>query len=195
MLTRSGVGGLVSGPALGTLIPGDEAPPAALEDRLRPLLVECVQRFGESAALTVDTPTGARYLTNVLGPSAIQAPDPTGERLDFHLVAGPGADDVMGQRTPRHLHRRSPAGRHTTHHHGRRNPPRRRPYERRARLRLGRPGARPRGQRRCGAGTRADPVASISLYGPAYRLNPSDRPDLGDARDLVSEQAPGLLGV
>ena len=42
----------------------------------------------------------------------------------------------------------------------------------------------------------ADPVASISLYGPAYRLNPSDRPDLGDAlRDLVSEQAPGLLGV
>ena len=87
MLTRSGVGGLVSGPALGTLIPGDEAPPAALEDRLRPLLVECVQRFGESAALTVDTPTGALYLTNVLGPSAIQAPDPTGERLDFHLVA------------------------------------------------------------------------------------------------------------
>ena len=86
MLTRSGVGGLVSGPALGTLIPGDEAPPAALEDRLRPLLVECVQRFGESAALTVDTPTGALYLTNVLGPSAIQAPDPTGERLDFHLV-------------------------------------------------------------------------------------------------------------
>ena len=42
----------------------------------------------------------------------------------------------------------------------------------------------------------ADPVASVSLYGPAYRLNPSDRPGLGDAlRDLVSEQAPGLLGV
>ena len=42
----------------------------------------------------------------------------------------------------------------------------------------------------------AEPVASISLYGPAYRLNPADRPNLGDAlRDLVAEQAPGLLGV
>ena len=154
MLTRSGVGGLVSGPALGTLIPGDEAPPAALEDRLRPLLVECVQRFGESAALTVDTPTGALYLTNVLGPSAIQAPDPTGERLDFHLVA-PGLalmtswdderlDTYTAAPLPAATHSRSPL-------------PLLRELVRMgaARLCLGRSSARPRGQRRCGAGTRS----------------------------------------
>ena len=42
----------------------------------------------------------------------------------------------------------------------------------------------------------ADPVAAISLYGPAYRLNPDDRPELGAAlRDLVAEWAPSLLGA
>lgn len=197
MLTRSGVGGVTSGPALATLVPGGEAPPAALEDRLRPLLVECVQRFGESAALTIDTPTGALYLTHVLGPSAIQAPDPTGERLAFHLVA-PGLalmtawdDSRLADYTAAPLPAATP-------------------------LTVTEPDAL-----RDLVGTSAaqgyawadqaldlevnglavlvpgaDPVASISLYGPAYRLNPSDRPGLGDAlRELVADQAPGLLGV
>lgn len=197
MLSRSGVGGLVSGPALGTLIPGDEAPPAALEDRLRPLLVECVQRFGESAALTVDTPTGALYLTNVLGPSAIQAPDPTGERLDFHLVA-PGLalmtswdDERLGTYTAAPLPAATPLTITAT-----------------ATLRDVVRMSAERGYAWADQALDlevngvavlvpgADPEASISLYGPAYRLNPSDRPDLGDAlHKLVREQAPGLLGV
>ena len=87
MLRRDCDGTLRSGPALATLVPAGEAPRPGLEDRLRPLLVECVQRFGESAALTVDTSTGAHYLAHVPGPSAVQVPDPTGERLAFHLVA------------------------------------------------------------------------------------------------------------
>lgn len=197
MLTRSGVGGLVSGPALGTLISGDEAPPAALEDRLRPLLVECVQRFGESAALAVDTPTGALYLTNVLGPSAIQAPDPTGERLDFHLVA-PGLalmtswdDERLDTYTAAPLPAATPLTITATG-----------PLRDAIRLSAQRGYAwadqaldlEVNGVAVLVPG--ADPVASISLYGPAYRLNPSDRPGLGDAlRKLVSEQAPGLLGV
>lgn len=197
MLTRSGVGGLVSGPALGTLISGDEAPPAALEDRLRPLLVECVQRFGESAALAVDTPTGALYLTNVLGPSAIQAPDPTGERLDFHLVA-PGLalmtswdDERLDTYTAAPLPAATPLTITATG-----------PLRDAIRLSAQRGYAwadqaldlEVNGVAVLVPG--ADPVASISLYGPAYRLNPSDRTGLGDAlRDLVREQAPGLLGV
>ena len=177
MLSRSGVGGLVSGPALGTLIPGDEAPPAALEDRLRPLLVECVQRFGESAALTVDTPTGALYLTNVLGPSAIQAPDPTGERLDTYTAAPlPAATPltITAAATLRDVVRMSAERGYAW-------------ADQALDLEVNGIAVLVPG---------ADPVASISLYGPAYRLNPSDRPGLGDAlRDLVSEQAPGLLGV
>ena len=197
MLTRSGVGGLVSGPALRTLVPGGEAPPAALEDRLRPLLAECVQRFGESAALTVGTPTGALYLTNVPGPSAIQAPDPAGERLDFHLVA-PGLalmtswdDERLDAYTATPLPAATP-------------------------LTITAAGPLREVVRTSAAQgyawadqaldlevngvavlvPEADPVVSISLYGPAYRLNPSDRPGLGDAlRNLVSELAPGLLGV
>ncbi len=197
MLSRSGAGGLVSGPALGTLIPGDEAPPAALEDRLRPLLVECVQRFGESAALTVDTPPGALYLPNVLGPSAIQAPDPTGERLDFHLVA-PGLalmtswdDERLGTYTAAPLPAATPltiTAAATLRDVVRMSAERGYAWADQA-LDLEVNGV-------AVLVPGADPVASISLYGPAYRLNPSDRPDLGDAlRDLVSEQAPGLLGV
>ena len=101
----------------------------------------------------------------------------------------------MGRRTPRHLHRRSPVGRHT--------------------LTITAAALSGLVRTRAAQGYAwadqaldlevngvavlvpgADPVASVSLYGPAYRLNPSDRPGLGDAlRDLVSEQAPGLLGV
>jgi len=187
----------VSGPALGTLVPGGEAPPAALEDRLRPLLVECVQRFGESTALTVDTPTGALYLTNVLGPSAIQAPDPTGERLDFHLVA-PGLA-LMTSWDAERLDTYTAA-----------------PLPAATPLTVTAAGPLQEVVRTSAAQgyawadqaldlevngiavlvPGADPAASISLYGPAYRLNPSDRPGLGDAlRNLVGEQAPGLLGV
>ena len=197
MLTRSGVGGVMSGPALATLVPGGEAPPAALEDRLRPLLVECVQRFGESAALTIDTPDGALYLTHVLGPSAIQAPDPTGERLAFHLVA-PGLALMTAwdhERLSTYTTAPLPAATPLTITEP--EPLRELVATSAAKgyawadqaldlevngLAVLVPGA--------------EPVASISLYGPAYRLNPADRPGLGDAlRDLVAEQAPGLLGV
>ena len=44
--------------------------------------------------------------------------------------------------------------------------------------------------------TAAEPPAAVSLYGPAYRLNPKDRPELGDElRDLVERRAPDLLGI
>lgn len=197
MLRRHHDGTLSSGPALATLVPAGEGPRAGLEDRLRPLLVECVQRFGESAALTVDTTTGAHYLAHVPGPSAVQVPDPTGERLPFHVVA-PGL--ALMATWPERRHRSYIAGilasptaltitdpvdlsrmRNTTIETG---------YawaDQALDLEVN------------GVAVIVDdtePRAAISLYGPAYRLNPQDRPDLGtELRDLVDRRAPDLLAL
>jgi DNA-binding IclR family transcriptional regulator len=181
---------------LATLVPA-EAPRAGLEDRLRPLLAECAQRFGESAALTVDTPTGAHYLSHVPGPSAVQVPDPTGERLPFHVVA-PGlalmatwsdqrfrsyVTGALASPTP--LTITDPAEL----------------TEQRATI-IDRGFAwadqaldlEVNGLAVVVADT--EPRAAISLYGPAYRLNPTERPDLGaELRALVERRAPDLLGV
>lgn len=86
MLTRRSDGELEIGPAVATLQSGSPGRPA-LEDRLRPLLLELVERFGESTALTVDTPAGAHYLAQIPGSSAVQVPDSTGASLPFHQVA------------------------------------------------------------------------------------------------------------
>ncbi|MEM8708528.1 MAG: helix-turn-helix domain-containing protein [Actinomycetota bacterium] len=195
MLSRSG-SGLASGPALATLVPAGAAPPAALEDRLRPLLVECVQRFGESAALTIDTPTGALYLTHVPGPSAVQAPDPTGEQLPFHVVA-PGLALMTSWDTERlETYTAGPLGTPTPLTLVD-------PTELTMLIATGRANGSIWADQALdlevnGVATvvpGAEPVAAISLYGPAYRLNPADRPELGAAlRDLVAEWAPGLLG-
>ncbi len=86
MLSRNADGELTVGPAIATL-QGRDAVPPAMEDQLRPLLLDLVERFGESAALTVDTPGGAHYLAQIPGPSAVQVPDSTGASLPFHHVA------------------------------------------------------------------------------------------------------------
>ena len=86
MLARNTDGDLVVGPAVATL-QGRSAVPPALEDQLRPLLLDLVERFGESAALTVDTPAGAHYLAQIPAPSAVQVPDSAGASLPFHHVA------------------------------------------------------------------------------------------------------------
>ena len=64
MLARNADGDLVIGPAVATL-QGRTTVPPALEDQLRPLLLDLVERFGESAALTIDTPGGAHYLAQI----------------------------------------------------------------------------------------------------------------------------------
>jgi DNA-binding IclR family transcriptional regulator len=87
MLSRSADGELTIGPAVATLQPRDGEVRVALEDRFRPLLLDLVDQFGESSALTVDTPAGAHYLTQTPGPSAVQVPDSSGTSLPFHMVA------------------------------------------------------------------------------------------------------------
>ena len=197
MLRRNADGTVDSGPALATLLPEGDGMRPGLEDRLRPLLVECAQRFGESAALTVDTPTGAHYLTRVPGPSAVQVPDPTGERLPFHVVA-PGLALMAAWSDQRHrsyvtgpLASPTPmtvtdpevlrAARERTLLDGYAWADQALDLEVNG-LAVVVPGA--------------EPLAAVSLYGPAYRLNPTDRPELGaELRDLVARRAPDLLRV
>ena len=197
MLRRHQDGTLSSGPALATLVPAGKAPRAGLEDRLRPLLAECVQRFGESAALTVDTPTGAHYLAHVPGPSAVQVPDPTGERLPFHAVA-PGLALMAAWSDERHRSfvngsLASPTPLTITD-------PDELTGHRTATIEAGYAWAdqafdlEVNGVAVVVDGT--EPCAAISLYGPAYRLNPLDRPDLGaELRALVDRRAPALLAL
>lgn len=87
MLVRNGDGDVVVGAGVDSLQPHRGPVHASLEDRLRPLLFDLVERFGESAALTIDTPSGAHYLAQVPSPGAVQVPDSTGERFPFHIVA------------------------------------------------------------------------------------------------------------
>jgi len=181
MLARSADGDLVIGPAVVTL-QGRSAVPPALEDQLRPLLFDLVDRFGESAALTVDTPAGAHYLAQIPAPSAVQVPDSTGASLPFHHVApglvlmaawpGDRLDDYLG-------HPLEPATALTLVEAA--------PI--RSALRdIERQGWAWAEQAldlevnglavpvRDDAGT---VVAAVGLYGPAYRLNPEATPNLG----------------
>ena len=195
MLTRTADGDLVVGPAVATL-QGTTATMPSLEDQLRPLLLDLVERFGESAGLTVDTPAGAHYLAQIAGPSAVQVPDSTGESLPFHTVA-PGLvlmaawDDA---RLAAHLASPlEPATPHTITDPGV------------LRQRLGTvavDGFAWTDQELdlevngVAVPVRVDGnvVAAISLYGPAYRLNPDARPTLGPEL-LDAVEAGGSLAL
>ena len=197
MLARNADGDLTIGPAIATL-QGRDAVPPALEDQLRPLLLDLVDRFGESAALTVDTPGGAHYLAQIPGPSAVQVPDSTGASLPFHQVA-PGLvlmaawsaarldDYLAGTLDPATPHTPTSA------------------TDIRARLAE---------ITSCGwawaeqaldlevnglaVPVRAEGgavVAAVSLYGPAYRLSPDAAPELAaELAEAVSAAAALALG-
>ncbi|MGZ0219492.1 MAG: IclR family transcriptional regulator [Acidimicrobiales bacterium] len=182
MLTRTTGGELTIGPAVATLRSSDGEIRVGLEDRLRPLLLELVDQFGESAALTVDTAAGAHYLAQIAGPSAVQVPDSSGASIPFHVVA-PGLvlmsawSDVrlshylgehLGAATPRtvidptkirdHLAVIKSNGFAWT--------------DQQLDLEVN-------GVAVPVIDTEGSVVAAISLYGPAYRLNPTTAPGLG----------------
>lgn len=181
MLARRGDGDLVIGPAVATLQQGSPGRPA-LEDQLRPLLLDLVDRFGESAALTVDTPAGAHYLAQIPGPSAVQVPDSTGASLPFHQVAAGfvlmtawPADRLttylstaLAAATPHSLTDPDPvrAGVAACERDGWAWAEQALDLEVNG---LAVPVCDERGHL----------VAAISLYGPAYRLSPAATPDLG----------------
>jgi DNA-binding IclR family transcriptional regulator len=94
MLDRTTAGEVRPGAALATLHTA-EVSRAGISDQLRPLLVELVDRFGESAALTTDDGAAVQYLLQIASPQAVQAPSVENERHEYHLVA-PGLVHMAG---------------------------------------------------------------------------------------------------
>lgn len=180
MVQRTPSGDVVTGGAVTTLLPRTGPLEPSLEDRFRPLLLELVDRFGESAALTVDTPAGAHYLVQIPGPGAVQVPDSTGETFPFHVVA-PGLALMAAwddERLDAYLAGELDAPtRHSVID----------PTTLRSRL------AAVRSRGHVWTDQELDEevnglavvvaegvhtLAAVSLYGPAYRLNPTRRPEL-----------------
>jgi DNA-binding IclR family transcriptional regulator len=182
MLSRTTGGELTTGPAVATLQSSDGEIRIGLKDRLRPLLLELVDQFGESAALTVDTPAGAHYLAQIPGPSAVQVPDSSGASIPFHTVA-PGlvlmaawSDMRLSRYLSEPLNAATP---HTVI----------KPANIRSHLAIIQSDGFAWADQQLdlevnGVGVpiidaAGAVVAAISLYGPAYRLNPTTAPDLG----------------
>ena len=196
MLTRSSNGTLSSGPAIETL-QGVGSAGAALEYRLRPLLLELVERYGESVALTVDSAAGAHYLAQITGPSAVKVPDSTGVSLPFHVVA-PGLTLMAAwpkDRLDAYLAEPLAAATPFTVTD---------PDAIRTRLRRARKDGfvwtdQDLDLEVNGLAVALTPAsgvaAAVSLYGPAYRLNPTDQPTLApNVVRLVAQRTSTLLG-
>lgn len=182
MIERTPEGAARPGAALATLTHQIEHTPASLRDRLRPLAVDLMQEFGENAAIAVDDGDGVLYVVSSRVAGALQVPDPTGDSHAFHLVA-PGLvamahwdEDRVEDYLSNPL--TSPTPFSVT-----------KPAAIRARIK----GARKRQHAWTDQELDVDVnglavpitseggalVATASLYGPAHRLNPTERPDLG----------------
>jgi len=196
MVERTPEGAARPGTALATLTHEFEQSPAALRDRLRPLTVDLMQEFGESAAIAVDDGEGMFYVVSSRVDGALQVPDPTGDRHAFHLVA-PGLVAMTfwnEARLDTHLATTLDAAT---------------PFSvveaKQVRKRIKR--VRHNGHAWTDqeldidvnglavpiTDDSGDLVAVASLYGPAHRLNPARRPDLAkQLRDHVLERTGDL---
>lgn len=197
MVTRTADGSVIPGSALATLQPSGVSAPM-LRDQLRPLLAELVQMFGENAALSVDDGSALLYLTQVTAEHAVSVPAVNGERHPHHLVA-PGLL-TMSFWSDRRCNEQLAEGLLAATDHSWTDPDKL--IDRLARIRA---------DGWCwtdqeldvGVNGLAVPVAddtgllaTISLFGPSYRLNPTSRPNLADdVAALVSKRTAALVAV
>lgn len=194
MVDRTVDGDVVPGGALATLNPRSITTPQ-LSDRLRPLLSELVRTFGEDAALAVDDGDALLYISQVASRNLVSVQDVSGERHPFHLVA-PGLV-VMAWWPPERL---------TDHLTTERAGPTpnsvvgAKSITKRLRL-IRRVGfAWTNEELDVGINGLAVPildgdelVATVSLYGPSYRLSPEARPNLAeDLLALVRQRVPAV---
>lgn len=198
MVDRSDDGSARPGAALATLTRRAERTPALVRELLRPLAADLEREFGENAAVGVDDTTGFHYLASSRVTAAVQVPDPSGQVYPHHLVA-PGLVAMSAwssARLDRHLAQPLPpsTSRSVTD-----------PDAIRARLeRIRDDGFAWTDQELDvdvngvavpvldGAGRQ---VAVATLYGPAYRLDPTVRPALAaELAAFVAARAPALLG-
>lgn len=171
--------------------------PAVLRDLLRPLTAELQRAYDENAAVGIDDGDGFLYLDSVRPATAVQVADPAGQQFPFHLVA-PGLvamADWPEDRLDEYLAR--PLDAATEHSVTDASAIRRRLTTVRRQgfvwtdqeLDLEVNGLAVPIRDATG-----HQVAVATLYGPAYRLNATESPDLGpDVAAFVAERAAGLL--
>jgi DNA-binding IclR family transcriptional regulator len=198
MVERTADGAAAPGAGLAGLTASSGRSSAVRRERLRPLTVDLRLEFGENAALGVDDGSAFRYIDSARLDTAVQVPDPAGERFDFHLVA-PGLVAMAEWPADRlRSYLAAPLAAATERSVTQ-------PRRIRARLReirdhgfawtdqeldldvngVASPIRSPTGEL----------VAVATLYGPAYRLSAERSPDLGAAlAAFVSERGPVLLG-
>lgn len=198
MVERTVDGAAVPGAALATLTASVDGSLPVVRERLRPLTADLVREFEENSAIGVDDDSAFLYIDSARIDTAVQVPDPVGDRFDFHLVA-PGLvamTEWSEARLARYLS--GPLSAATDHSVTE-------PDDIRARLRriradgfawtdqeldlevngLAVPVRSPSGEL----------LAVATLYGPAYRLNPEATPELGTAvADFVAARAATILG-
>lgn len=87
MVERTPRGAAVPGAGLATLTAKVGHSAALVRERLRPLTLDLMHRFGENAAIGVDAGTALLYIDSARVGAAVQVPDPVGQRFGFHLVA------------------------------------------------------------------------------------------------------------
>ncbi len=190
MVDRTADGDVIPGGALATLqIDKDTAP--LLRDRLHPLLVDLVHRFGENAALAVDDGDELLYVSNIASENPVSVGDVSGERHPFHLVA-PGLIAMAAwpaKRLANHL--ATPLESATEHSVIT-------PAALRKRISTVRSDGFAWTNQELDIGINGfavpvvidgETVATISLYGPSYRFSPEARPELaGDVATIVRDR-------
>jgi len=193
MLERTHDGHVKTGSGVESLRPLGVAPELSMTDRARPLLARMVDEFAESAALSIDTPTGVHYLAGMTGPGAVQVPDSTGRSYPFHLVA-PGIVLMAEWPEPR-LDSYLSTDLESANHMSVTDPHKIRERLTRARDEGGAWTNQELDLEVNGVATplrdsAGDVVAAVSLYGPAYRLSPLRLPNL--IRDISALPHPVL---
>lgn len=196
MVSRTPNGESLPGPALASLVRGGSSGGEVLAQRLRPLLIEMAEEFGENSAFGVDRGDRFFYLEGERQTGVVQVPDPTSTSYPAHLLAS-GLLMMAHwdeERIANYLAGELEAATDNSVIE---------PDLVRRRL------DRVREQGYCWAleeldlevnglavpvwGDGAKWVGAVSLYGPSYRMNPKDRPDLA-ARlvELVASRAAHL---
>ncbi len=195
MVERTGAGRVAPGSALATLALG-VGPSPLLRDQLRPLLTDLVDRHNESVALAVDDGDAVLYVSQIDCANAVRAPDVHDERHPFHVVAHGLAlrawwdtervDDYLSQPLV------APTANSVID-----------PATIRRRLAVIRSDGYvwTEGEFSDEVNGLAvvvfrqrEPVASVGVYGPSYRLSPETRPELpAELASTVAERSAMLL--
>ncbi len=198
MVERTADALVAPGSALATLQPTSANTPMLLRDQLRPLLAEVSATFGENAGLAIDDTDALLYLDQAVSENPVSVDDVAGERHAFHLVA-PGVLTMASWGRDRldaflASHLESVNDYSITD-----------PKTIRKRLQRVRSDGYAWTNQELDIGINgvavgvydADNqlVATLSVYGPSYRLSPTERPDLAiELLALVQHRAPTLLG-